>query len=125
VKRLLALGVILPLVLAACSKTSSPSAAGGIFGTVRQGPTCPVERVDSPCPPQPWSGIVRATAADGHTFEATTDGDGNYTLSVPAGSYTVVALTDAGMLPMGVPTETVVGDDARRRVDLEVDTGIR
>jgi hypothetical protein len=124
-RRLVALGVMLPLALVACSKTSSPSAAGEIFGTVRAGPICPVERVDSPCPPVPWSGTVRATGADGHTFEATTDGDGNYTLSLPAGSYTVVALTDTGTLPAGVPSDAVVGDDARVRVDLEVDTGIR
>jgi hypothetical protein len=124
-KRLVALGLILPLLLVACSKTPSTDAAGGIFGTVHRGPTCPVERVDSPCPPQPWSGVVRATAEDGHTFEASTDGDGNYTLSVPAGPYTVVALTDAGMFPTGVPTDAVVGNGARIRVDLEVDTGIR
>jgi hypothetical protein len=126
-RRLAALGLILPLLLllVACSKTASPSASAGIFGTVRAGPICPVEQVGSPCPPQPWSGTVRATAADGHSFETTTDEAGSYALSVPAGSYTVVAVTEDGTLPMGVPNDAVVGDDARIRVDLEVDTGIR
>jgi hypothetical protein len=124
-RRLAVLGVILPVLLVACSKSASPSAATGIFGTVQAGPVCPVEQVGSPCPPQPWSGTVRATAAEGHTFDTTTDEAGNYTLSVPAGSYTVVAVTDEGTLPMGIPTDAVVGDEGHVRVDLEVDTGIR
>jgi hypothetical protein len=124
VRRLAALGIILPL-LVACSETASPSAATGIFGTVQTGPVCPVEQVGSPCPPRPWSGTVRATAADGSTFQATTDDAGNYTLSVPPGAYTVVAVTDAGTLPIGIPSDAVVGADSRVRVDLEVDTGIR
>lgn len=123
-RRLAALGIILTL-LVACSETASPSASTGIFGTVQAGPVCPVEQVGSPCPPQPWSGTVRATAADGSTFQATTDDAGNYVLSVPAGTYTVVAVTDEGTLPMGIPSDAVVGDGARARVDLEVDTGVR
>jgi hypothetical protein len=123
-RRLAALGIILPLFVA-CSETASPSAATGIFGSVTAGPVCPVEQVGSPCPPRPWRGTVRATAADGSTFLAATDDAGNYTLSVPAGTYTVVAVTEEGALPIGIPSDAVVGGDARVRVDLEVDTGIR
>jgi hypothetical protein len=124
-RRSAALALILSLAVVACSKTSSAGASAGIFGVVQAGPTCPVERVDSPCPPRPWSGTVRATDADGNAFETQTDAEGNYALSVPAGSYTVVAVTDASTLPAGVPSDVVVADDARTRLNLEVDTGIR
>jgi hypothetical protein len=120
-----ALALILSLAVVACSRASGPSASAGIFGVVRAGPVCPVERAGSPCPPRPWSGTVRATDADGNAFETRTDAEGNYALSVPAGSYTVVALTEAGTLPTGVPSDVVVAEDARTRLDLEVDTGIR
>jgi hypothetical protein len=125
-RRLAGLGLILPVLLVVgCSTSANPGAAGGIFGTVRAGPICPVEQAGSPCPPQPWSGSVRATATDGTTFTTTTDGSGNYALTVPAGAYTVVAVTDEDTLPTGIPSDVVVGGDARVRVDLEVDTGIR
>ena len=69
------LAVAMTLMLLACARSSSPSAPStGIYGTVTAGPTCPVERADSPCPPRPWSGSVRATDRNGEVLRR---GDGS------------------------------------------------
>src|SRR2546430_17529669 len=87
-RRIAAAGLLLALI--ACGRTSGPESSSGIFGTVTAGPTCPVERVGSPCPPAPWVGTVRATDDTGHGTETRTDGSGNYTLTLEPGSYEVV-----------------------------------
>ena len=88
------------------------------------GPTCPVEQAGSPCPPQPWTGTVRATAADGHEYETTTTNEGSFSMELPPGAYTVVAVTGAG-LPQGVPQTVTVNTGTVRTITLQVDTGIR
>jgi carboxypeptidase family protein len=111
------------LLLAGCA--SGPASSGGhaISGAVLAGPTCPVQRPDSPCPPVPWTGAVRATAADGSTFQTETDGSGHFRIEgLSPGTYTVEAVTSG--LPRGVPL-TVSLADADRTVTLQVDTGIR
>lgn len=121
-KRLVPCLLATALLLSACAGT--PSASGGIEGTVTAGPTCPVETLDSPCPPMPWSGTVRATSADGDVYEAETDSKGNFSLSLPPGTYEVAPETGGQAPPTGIP-ETVVVTEAMQTVDLEVDTGIR
>jgi hypothetical protein len=116
--------LVLSLVLVACAKGAGGSPSGGIEGVVTAGPTCPVETLDSPCPPTPWQGTVRATASDGSTFEATTDADGRYRLALPAGSYEVAAVIEGGGPPTASPVPITIAD-AMQTLDLEVDTGIR
>src|SRR4029077_3735380 len=112
------------LSISACAHPTSPARSSGIFGTVLAGPTCPVERAESSCPPRPWSGTVRATDPNGKTYEATTDAQGNYSLSLPGGTYDVVAGTE-GAVPYATPTSLVVTGGPMQRLDLRVDTGIR
>ncbi|TMK36594.1 MAG: carboxypeptidase regulatory-like domain-containing protein [Actinobacteria bacterium] len=121
-RRTLATALLLALI--ACGRTSGPASTSGIFGTVTAGPTCPVERVGSPCPPAPWVGTVRATDDAGHPTETTTDENGDYTLTLEPGSYEVVAVTDGGP-PTGQPVAIDVQAGHPIRVDLTVDTGIR
>ena len=121
--RSLLLVAMLSTVLAACAGSDEPT--GGIAGHVVAGPTCPVETVGSPCPPRPWTGMVRATAADGTTYETQTDTDGAFRLPLPPGSYSVTAVTDAGGPPSAIATDVTVVAGSERSVDLEVDTGIR
>ncbi len=118
------LATALLLALLACGRTSAPATTSGIFGTVTAGPTCPVERVGSPCPPAPWAGTVRATDDAGHPTETTTDGNGTYALKLEPGSYEVVAVTEGGP-PTGQPVAIDVPAGQPIRVDLTVDTGIR
>jgi hypothetical protein len=121
-RNVLAVAVLVTSV--ACGRSSTPGAGSGIFGVVTAGPTCPVERVGSPCPPGLWTGDVRATDASGHAFDARTDDQGNYSLSLAPGSYVVIPVTDGGP-PTGKPTPIVVVTGPSQRVDLTVDTGIR
>jgi carboxypeptidase family protein len=67
---------------------------------------------------------VRATGTDGHAYETTTSNDGSFSVSLPPGSYTVVAVTATG-LPHGVPQTVTVTAGAAQTITLQVDTGIR
>jgi Carboxypeptidase regulatory-like domain len=120
-----AVAVVLAIGLATACARGVGQPSSGIVGTVRAGPTCPVERADSPCPPQVWTGTVRASAG-GASYEAVTDAQGRFAIDLPPGTYEVVALTDGGP-PTGVPTNVTVpaGEGPPARVDLTVDTGIR
>jgi len=98
----------------------------GIVGRVSIGPTCPVERRDSPCPDRPFLGTVAALRLDGsEAGRAATDPLGVYGIALPPGTYTVVALT-SGPLPSQRerPTAIVVAGQTTR-VDLQLDSGIR
>jgi hypothetical protein len=111
------------LVLAGCAGTAV-SPAGGVQGSVTAGPTCPVEIQGSPCPPQPWTGTVRATSAGGSVTETVTDGHGHYTLHLPDGTYDVEPVVEGGP-PTAKPVRVTVAGGAMQSLDLQVDTGIR
>jgi hypothetical protein len=123
--RAVAVLLVVGLASTACS-SGSGERSSGIVGTVRLGPTCPVERGDSPCPPEIWTGTVRASSGTGASYEAMTDGEGRFAIDLPPGTYEVVPVT-AGGPPIGVPTIVTVhgGEDPPQRVDLTVDSGIR
>jgi hypothetical protein len=121
-KTLLAAVVLVALI--ACGRSSSPAAISGIFGTVTAGPTCPVERMDSPCPPGVWTGEVRATDGGGNQLTTGTDERGNYSMALEPGTYEVAAVTGNGP-SIAKPTSVVVVAGPLQRVDLTVDTGIR
>jgi hypothetical protein len=121
-RRLLALAAILALAVSCASR---PTATGGLQGTVLAGPTCPVETPGAQCDPRPWVGTVRATAKDGTAYETKTDDLGRYAIDLPPGTYTVVAATDGGGPPSGIPQAVSVADGQPVHLDLEVDTGIR
>jgi Carboxypeptidase regulatory-like domain len=120
-----AVAVVLAMGLATACSRGAGQPSSGIVGTVRAGPTCPVERADSPCPPRAWTGTVRASAG-GASYEAETDNQGRFAIDLPPGTYEIVAVTEGGP-PTGVPTTVTVrgGEGQPARVDLTVDTGIR
>jgi len=67
---------------------------------------------------------VRATDGHGTSYEAATDAQGRYLLSLPPGTYEVIPVTDTA-LPRAVPTTATVTDGPMQRLDLRLDTGIR
>ncbi|HEX3605662.1 MAG TPA: carboxypeptidase-like regulatory domain-containing protein [Candidatus Dormibacteraeota bacterium] len=104
---------------------TASSASGGAYGFVTAGPTCPVERADHPCPPRPVSAQVNAEDGSGHTVATTrTDQAGHYSLSLSAGTYTLVAVTGS-TFPRCPRTPVTVRPGAATRADIGCDTGIR
>ena len=74
--------------------TTAPAAppvdGTGVRGKITAGPTCPVERPDMPCPPNPVQGRVDALDIAGHLAgTAMTDQTGRYALALPPGRYTL------------------------------------
>ena len=67
---------------------------------------------------------MRATSADGRSYDAETDPAGNYSISLPPGTYDVVPETE-GALPTGIPASATVTEGPMQHLDLQVDTGIR
>ena len=121
--------IIVALALAACGKAAaSPIPSGtGIQGVVQAGPTCPVERIDSPCPPHPLAATVVVRDAAGHEVARTHSGaDGHFKVDVAPGSYTVVGLSiGSSMLPRPIPTTATVTLGTYVTANVEYDSGIR
>jgi hypothetical protein len=127
-KRIFA-AIIVMLAMAACGTPAvTPPAPGtGIQGVVQAGPTCPVERINSPCPPRPLAATVVVRDAAGHEVARTQSGaDGHFKVDVPPGTYTVVGLNiGSSMLPRPIPTTVTVTSGSYVTVNVEYDSGIR
>jgi Carboxypeptidase regulatory-like domain len=102
-----------------------PPSGTGVYGVVTASPTCPVQRVDQPCPPEPLSVQLNADDSAGHTVATThTDDAGHYRLSLAPGSYILVVQT-SGMFPRCPATPVTVPAGSAVRQDINCDTGIR
>ena len=119
--------VAVTLAIAACGSQPAAPAGTGIQGVVQSGPTCPVERINSPCPPHPLAATIVVRDAAGHEVARTHSGaDGHFKLDVAPGTYTVVGLTiGSGMLPRPIPTTATVNAGSYTTVTVEYDSGIR
>ena len=106
--------------------TPSPLPGGtGITGIASIGPTCPVERLDSPCPDRPFQGVVVAKAPGGaEVARTTTDPQGAFSISLPPGQYQLTAVV-AGSFPRAIPTDVNVVPGQFTTVHLRLDSGIR
>jgi hypothetical protein len=97
----------------------------GARGLVTAGPTCPVERPDQPCPPNPVRGRVDAIDSAGPTAgTATTDDAGRYAIALAPGDYTLHVDAD-GQFPRCPDTHVTVAAGGPATVDISCDTGIR
>jgi hypothetical protein len=127
-KRILA-SIIVVLAMAACGTPAGPPTppGTGIQGVVQSGPTCPVERINSPCPPRPLAATVVVRDAAGHEVARTRSGaDGHFRVDVAAGTYTVVGLNiNSSMLPRPISTTVTVTAGSYATVNVEYDSGIR
>jgi hypothetical protein len=102
-----------------------PPPGTGVYGMVVAGPTCPVQRVGQPCPPQPVAAEIDARDPNGHTVATTrSDSAGRYRLSLAPGSYILVVVTGA-VFPRCPATPVTVTSGPPVRQDINCDTGIR
>jgi carboxypeptidase family protein len=122
---LLALGFLL-VGCATSAGGDRPGGTGGIEGKVLLGPMCPVQQVNSPCPDKPIEADITVTTSDGKTVATgRSDADGTYRISLPPGSYTVVAKRAGGEFGSGKPVSVDVSGGTFVHVNLVVDSGIR
>ena len=116
----------LALTMAACG-TPAAQPGSGIQGTVQAGPTCPVERINSPCPPRPLAATVVVRDGSGSEVSRFHSGaDGHFKVELAPGSYTVVGLNvGTGFLPRPIPTSVTVTPGNYTTINVEYDSGIR
>lgn len=117
------------LLIAGCGDTStqadsSTGVPDPVVGTVVAGPTCPVERVESPCPPRPVvAGTVDLLRAGRVVQRTRTDASGHFRLAAAAGVYQLRAINAGGY--HSVVEQAVVVSATTPPVTLALDTGIR
>jgi hypothetical protein len=106
------------------SRRTTTTVASGVYGVVAAGPTCPVERVDQPCPPRPVSAEVEARTRGGRLVAKTASANtGRYDLALAPGGYILTVVTSG--LPRCPPAMIIVKLGAATHADITCDTGIR
>ena len=99
-------------------------ALSGLHGVVTRGPTTPVCRVGTPCS-EPAVGAVLVFSRGGRdTAQVRIGAGGRYSLRLPLGTYAVRVspLQKIGGL---APRTVRVRSGVNRRLDFQIDTGIR
>ena len=113
------------MLLSACSSGTAGSAQTALLvGTVYAAPTCPVERISSPCPPRPVVGATVVAYRGSQPAGTTRTGaGGRFQLRLSVGSYTIRATNIGGYA--STATKDVYLTATGASVDLTVDSGIR
>ena len=114
------------LALTACG-TPAAQPGTGIQGIVQVGPTCPVERLNSPCPPHPLAATIVVRNRNGAEVTRFHSGaDGRFKVDLAPGTYTLLGLTvGSSFLPRPIPTSVTVTRGTYTSVNVEYDSGIR
>jgi hypothetical protein len=121
--------LIAPLLGGCGDEPAAGEASSGITGRVVLGPTCPVEREDTPCPDRPFAGArLRITERETGDVAAsvTADEQGRFRVPLAPGEYVVDAEpTEGRPLPFAKPVDVTVRPGEYTNVTLAFDTGIR
>jgi hypothetical protein len=96
-----------------------------VTGVVQAAPSCPVERIDHPCPPRPVpAALVQARQGDRVIAQQRTTAGGAFAFQLPAGNYLLRA-TNAGGYESTTERLVTVAAGRTTRVTLVLDSGIR
>lgn len=99
--------------------------ASGIEGRVTIEPTCPVQRIDSPCPDRPYEATMAILDASRRQVASVRSGaDGRFRMLLPPGDYTLVPQT-TNTPPTAREQTVIVVDRAFTTVQIVFDSGIR
>jgi len=108
--------------------TTTTVSSFAVSGYAHAGPVCPVETIphDPACDDRPVSdAVLHLLDASGTVVaEVTTAADGTFTLTLPAGTYTLVPQPVEGLMGTAEPVEVIV-DGPIAGIDIAYDTGIR
>jgi hypothetical protein len=108
--------------------TPPPDGESGISGIAQEGPMCPVERENSPCPERPVANApIPITDGKGSDTTVYTDEGGRFGIAVPPGDYEVqpMHVGDSGFPQPGPPQTVTVDAGQYTDVVVEYDSGIR
>lgn len=117
----------LAVFVTGCGSSPATSLNSGIQGVVQVGPTCPVERINAPCPPRPIAANVVVRSSQGTEVKRFQSGsDGRFKVDLAPGTYTLVGLPiGSSFLPRPIPTSVTVVAGSYTAVNVEYDSGIR
>ena len=123
--------VLAAVALSTLGCSLGPKATGTLEGHVSIGPLVPVLREGEPEPtpaPEVYAGRQIVVFSSGGRKEITRveiDGQGNYRVALPAGSY-LVDINHAGIdSAAGLPAEVEIMAGQTTQLDVDIDTGIR
>jgi hypothetical protein len=103
----------------------APQGASGIQGQTLVGPTCPVARIDSPCPDRPYQATIVVLNQSGTEVKRfDTNADGLFRVELPPGAYTL-APQSPGRLPRAGKQTVQVTSDQFTSITITYDSGIR
>jgi hypothetical protein len=112
-------------VLTGCAAPRTPLPDSGVEGYVKIGPTCPVLRLDDPCPDKPYHASLLILHPDGREIRTIeTNADGFFRLSLPPGEYLLRPVT-SGAFPLAADTHFTVKAGEYTRLSITYDSGIR
>jgi hypothetical protein len=112
------------LVAAFLATEGSAKSTSGLYGTVREGPTQPVCRVNERCDRLAANLRLRFVRNGMTVASARTDGRGRYRVALRPGRY-AVRLTTQGLGSLVEPAHVTVPAARYARVNFYRDTGIR
>ena len=118
--------LVATLTLAACGNTTASSGSTAVVqGTVLAAPGCPVERAASPCPAIRVSGAsIVASLGTVEVARVRSAPDGSFTLTLPAGTYTLTATRPGGYRTLASRVVQVTASSAST-ITITLDSGIR
>ena len=91
---------MISMMLYACNptlKASTESLTSGVKGQALLGPTCPVMRVENPCPDAPYQASLTILRLDGQEVTRfDTDAEGKFEVKLPPGDYILHPENPAG-----------------------------
>ena len=118
------LGIALLGALALGCGSAGGGTATGLKGKVMRGPTQPVCRISEPCE-EPARGVKLVFSRAGKVVaRATTDNKGWYRVTLRPGRYAVTTQNPRVGRSL-TPRNATVSKDRVKRVDFDIDTGIR
>lgn len=107
------------------ASTPAPSGDSGVEGTVTIGPTCPVQRIDSPCPDRPYEAtIIVLDGARRQVAEVRSAADGHFRVLLAPGAYTLSPQSQ-GAFPRAAEQAMTVLEGQITTVRIAFDSGIR
>jgi len=120
--------LILLVLASACARAPIEATTGadsGVEGKVLIGPTCPVERIDEPCPDRAFSTDLLFHRANGSlAATAHSSADGTFKVALAPGTYTIDG-PSSQIPPTLKPQTVVVAAHAYTTITVSFDSGIR